>query len=67
MYYYKIKFISFEIDYISEKNAILVKNMLAINMTINILNTMNMTFEQVFKLQPNIYSRSLFLEAPQNL
>ena len=32
-----------------------------------ILNTINMTFEQVFQLQPNMYSRSLFLEAPQNL
>jgi len=37
--YYKIKFISFEIDYISEKNAIPVKNMLETNMTINIPNT----------------------------
>ena len=56
------------IIYITIKsNAIPVKNMLAKNMTINILNTINMTFEQVFKLQLNIYSCSLFLEAPQNL
>ena len=56
------------IIYITIKsNAIPVKNVLATNMTINILNTMNMTFEQVFKLQPNIDSRSLLLEAPQNL
>ena len=46
------------------KTVIPVKYALATNMTINILNTINITFEQVFKLQPNIYSRSLFLEDP---